>query len=288
MSNMIQWYKGQVGWDGILLPVVANGANMDWNANYSVPALAGNLWEQNYIEGVQVPACDLQVLSVDGEGSKNPLIAAFLSKIMTRSSDASHDVTGYSFTFFDGYSGWSGLKAKCNSFNIRGAKGEDVAISMQLMCYKPYSDPAPSSITTAPFSHNGWAGAPVRFQSLTFLKNGVAFDGVVSFNLTYSNGLTPDMSMSGQAQQVYPIDCNASSPTCSLQLVFHANSVGHIAEGDSFTIKADQGSSDATFLCQKLLPGTLKSRNIGGGRQMRVYTCRVVGTDNSNPPLVVS
>lgn len=287
MGNMIQWYKGMVMWDGILLPVVANGASLDWNTNYSVPALAGNYHEQNYIEGVQIPTCDLQLLSVDGEATKNPILATFINKIMTRSADAAHDVTGYDFSFFDGYSGWSGFKAKANSFNIRGAKGEDVGISMQLMCYKPVASTI-TSITTAPTTHNGWTGAPVRFQSLIFKKNGTAFDGVVSFNLTYSNGLTPDMSMGGAAQQVYPIDCNAGLPTCALQLVFHANNVAHLAEGDSFEIDISQGSSIANLACAKLLPGTLKQRNIGGGRQMRVYQCRVVGGNNSNPPLVVT
>jgi hypothetical protein len=288
--SIVQWYKSQVILAGTAYPVAPNGANLSWDQNFQAPAIAGNFCQQNYIEGFQMPTMDLNFVLLDGSSSVLPITASFLnSTFMTRSNDYQHDISAITASFFDGFSGWSGFKVKGGNWSLRGGKNMSLQFSAGFAAFRGSGDSAPSSITSAPAAYTAFAGAPLHFQCLSFLKNGSAFDGINQFSLSYSNNLTPDMTMQGSGpQRTFPIDVNAGMPTASLSLTFQADAVSYIDPGDTLDILVVQNSLTTRFTVKLALPSDRYSRNVGSGRQMRTYNSGVLlGTGNTNATLPV-
>ena len=301
---IVQFYKGQVVVNSILYPVPPGGATLMWPKNYNAPAAAGNYWQVNYIEGLQTPAVDIRFGCLDGytAGVQScALRGAFLTAFMTRTSDYKHDVSALTngLKFFDGYSGWTCPYVKCASFTIGGSKGDDVRFNAQYMIYDPsgVGTYGPSALAAAPITTPpGFTGSPVRFQACSFYKypsggeTWNAWDGILSWDLTFSNNMTPDLSMVGVGpQSPLPIDCNAGMMTCSLRITQQA-SVPPPVSGDQFKVVIGQGVSGAnlTIITGTLINQTPNDRGIGTGRQIRTYMCTVAGTSNVAPPITVS
>lgn len=296
--SIVQFYKSQIKVGTALYPVRPNSGQLNWPQNYDVPLMAGNYWQINYVEGFQAPTVDVAIPLLDGSSWGNcPLLVATMNALfLTRTANYQHDISaiaqsgGYALQFFDGFSGFRWPNAKANSFSISGAKGGDVNFNANFMLYSA-DGTVPSVTTTAPdASYPYFQGTPIRFQSLSFTKNGSALDGVVSFNINFSNNMSPDMSMVGVGpQSVLPIDCNAGVMTCNASFVFQANSTSHISPGDELAVTVSQNSISSTFTLASVIPNDgVKSRTIGAGRQLRPYNLLVTGTDNATAPLAIT
>jgi hypothetical protein len=278
------------------MPIQPGGGRLNWNSNDSIPQVVGNYWLQNYIEGFQMPTMDLTYVLLDGAAANCPLHSTILQQFMTRSNDSIHDVSAIAGAyFFDGSSGFTFSKCKPGAFTLSGAKGDGVNMSASYACYVGNGDALPLAISAAPGAYTPFGGAPIRFQACDF-ETGVAYttclDHVVSWNLSFSNNLTPDMSMlCGPGQQVYPIDVNAGMQTASLRVVFNADvnvPNNHLNDGDSFAVNIHQNGVGSKVICPKIIVHSKNERNIGGGRQMRVYNCTCIGLDNTSGPVLVN
>ena len=296
--SIVQFYKSQVKVGANLWPVMPGGGTLNWPQNHAVPSMAGNYWAINYIEGFQSPSIDVAIPLLDGSTWNNcPIKVATINAIfMTRTSDYQHDVTkvtqslGIGLAFFDGFSGYGWPDAKGNSFSISGAKGEDVRFNCNFMLFSA-AGTVPSVTTTPPDNtYPYFQGSPIRFQSLSFTKNGSAMDGLLSFNVNFSNNCSPDMSMVGAGpQSVLPVDINAGVATMSAQFVFQANASTHLANGDVITISITQNSITTIFTLNAIIVDDgNKSRNVSTARQLRTYNIIGAGTSNLVPPLTIA
>jgi len=306
--SIVQFYKSQLQVGANLYPVPPSGATLNWPKGHVIPALAGNYWDINYIEGAQTPSVSAQLYLLDGTTANCPIhVTAANAMWMTRAANYTHDLTAIvgGLKFFDGFSGYSFADAKANSFTIGGSKGEDVRFSATFMLYDSSNGSSgPTLITTPPdASYPYFAGTPIRFQACTFQKKasgdlaalqagtGNDLDGIVQWNISFTNNVSADMSMKGNSAGTYPyqsplpIDCNAGRMQATASFTFQANSTQHIAVGDAINIRIKQGSISTQFGMQVAIADTQNMRAIGSGRQMRTYVCTLAGSDNTNPPL---
>lgn len=293
--SIVQFYKSQlkVG-SSYLWPVMPGGGVLNWPKNHAVPSMAGNYWAINYVEGLQAPSIDASIVLLDGSTWNNcPIkVATMNSLFMTRTNDYQHDITAVTggLIFFDGYSGFTWPSAKGNSWSLSGAKGDDVRFNCNFMLYST-NGTVPSVSTTPPDNtYPYFQGTPIRFQSLSFNKNGVALDGVMNFSVNFSNNMTPDLSMVGTGpQSVLPVDCNAGTATGSAQFTFQANSTAHLANGDDIEIIINQNAITATFKLNNIIVDDgLLGRSIGTGRQLRPYNLILAGDSNATGLITIS
>lgn len=286
---IVQSYKSQVRLAGTLMPILLGGGNLEWDKNFDAPQPAGNYWPQAFIEGFQTPAVTLQFLLLNN-ATVNPLQSALMQYWFDRASDYTHDVPGIDgLDFFDGFSGWSLPAAKAHSFTISGSKGQRVGFSSVFMLYQPDANTPPVEISSPlDGSYTPISGAPINYRFLNFARgDGSGLDGVVSFEMTMSNNMTPDPSMQAGtgdptgSQALLPVDCNAGVMTARLRVRFQANAVNHINDGDGFQVRVKTSLVDRTFKAVNIAPSTQKGRTIGVGRQMREYMCDLYGIDNT-------
>lgn len=289
---IVQFYKSQVMVGGNLFPIPPGGGTLNWPRNYAIPAIAGNYWQQNYIEGYQVPSVDISPVLLDAVSAKNPIGNASMAYFMARTNDYKHDTSPISgFYFFDGYSGFNFVRAKANSFSISGSKGDDVRFNANYLLYDSVTPGAQPTVTTTPpdATYTAFAGNPIRFQSLSFNKEGSPMDGVLSFNISFSNNSTDDRSMVGAGpQNELPVDVNAGMQTCSFQMVFQGNDTAHIATGNDLEVIVSQGVINTSFALSNIVVDSTFNRGVGSGRQVRTYSGTVTGTSNTVGPLVVT
>jgi hypothetical protein len=130
---------------------------------------------------------------------------------------------------------------RANSFTMGGAKGDDVRFSCSWVFGAPTS--GPTAISTGGYSSGvsygapGFIGTPIRFQHCRFWRNGASYPGLQSWDLTFSNNASPDMSLGGTSQTVLPVACDAGMMTCSAQFTFQSTqTTDHLATGDNFWI----------------------------------------------------
>lgn len=302
---IVQYYKSQVKVGSYLYPIPPGGATLNWPLQHNIPFVAGNYWQINYIEGLQIPSIDATFALLDGVANNCPLLVATMnSHFMTRSNDYQHDVTAITngVGFFDGYSGYTFPSAKGNSWSIGGAKGDDVRFSASYMMYDAVGYGSPSSglptLITSPLdgSYPYFQGQPIRFQSLCFQKGTseagkAAFDGVLSFNISYSNNMSADLSMKGLCpQSPLPIDVNAGQMTANATFTLQANSTQHIAQGDYIEVRVTQGAIDTIIKCRAGVVNSPNNRGVGTGRQTRTYNMTLVGLTNvaNVAPIVIA
>jgi hypothetical protein len=287
--SIVQFYKSQLKVGSNLFPVPPGGGTLNWPKNHSIPMIAGNYWQINYIEGYQVPSIDATFALLDANVDKCPITPTLLnSHFITRSNDYSHDTSAIvnGIEFFDGYSGYAFTGAKANSFSLSGSKGDDVRFNAS---YLLFGDEPTVSTSVPDGTYPPFLGSPIRFQALSFKKNGSFMDGVLSFNISFSNNLTDDRSMVGEGPQSnLPVDANAGVQTCSAMFSFQANSTQHIASGDVLEVWIDQDLIATKFIMNAAVVETPNNRQIGSGRQVRPYACTMVGTSNSVGPLTIS
>jgi hypothetical protein len=311
--SIVQYYKSRVKLNNQAFPILPNGATLSWNKNHVVPFLAGNFWQVNYIEGLQVPMFDVNFAMLDGNSANNPLVAAFMGLFLDRSNNYGHDVSAFAADniLMDGNNLLTFPNLKANSFMISGSKGDDIAMSANFMVYS--ASGVPITVADAPThslsDYTYFSGNPLRFQSLNFLLNGTtALENIVSFSFSFTNNLTADLSMrattstspdvtfdtsgstplSATYQSPFPVDCNAGQMACSARFVMQTQYADNLQTGDSVDVIIDQNAIGLKFRLSRLVIDTHNVRTIGSGRQMRTLMATVVGTDNETPPVIVS
>ena len=295
--SIVQYYKSQVLVGGNKYPVPPGGGSLAWPRNIVAPAVAGNYFVLNSIEGLQSPILDMTVALLDASTTTNPLVSSNLNALfLTRSNDYQNDLSPISggVTFFDGFSGWVFPNAKANSFSISGSKGSDISFSQNIWVFGS----VPSApINVAPDTYYApFLGSPVRFQSIRLSRNGncALMNGCYSFSVTASANLNSDAGMLGCGnasfpyQSVFPIDVNATMPSVSASFVFQADNNAYLADGDVINIRITQGLIDINFTLNNVVIETGLSRDIGSGRQLRTYACICKGTSNTVGPLTIS
>lgn len=319
--GITQFYRSRFMIGNTAFPVPPGGGQLDFPENFAVPMYAGHDWQYSYKEGATYPQVDLTMGCLDGNSSQCPLSsdllrAWFFERTLYSEMTRQHDTYGVEdVTFFDGYSGWMFAAAKFNSFQISGSKGDDVGFRANAMMYGPHTDGTDNYSPVVSVDEGvGFTGAPVRFQSLSFFKNGAiteppgvevppnlptaaigdCLNGVMSFSISYTNNVTADASMqcglvadsNGDYQSILPIDANAGIPTVSGVITVQSFNENVIQTGDAIQIGIRQGGIATLLTIPHIIINTRKNRNIGFGRQMRTYTFQGLGGNgNSIPPM---
>lgn len=292
--SVVQSYKAQIYVHGAVIPCKLGGASLQWRENYIRPGVTGNYWQQNKTPGFQLPMIDADFALLDADPTLCPLHWTLLQTFLNRSNDNQHDVSPIANPkFFDGSSGWDLPFCKPATFTLSGGKNQEVQMSATYACYVPEGASNPAKRLTPVAAYNAFQGAPVSFTAQSYTTGpayDVPLDGVVSWQVTFSNNITPDMSMvSGTGQQLYPVDVNASMMSAAFNITANARPDGGdlLATGDSFKVSIVQGNISVGIILPSLVIETDLERAVAQARQMRPYSGNCDGINNNQNGAVV-
>lgn len=278
------------------MPVQGGGAQLSWGLNNIIPDIIGNIGgPQNYAQGFQMPTVDLTYGLLDGSALTCPIHYDILKTFLERDTTASHDVSDSGeLVFFDGLDGWTFANSKPNSFNISVSKGAMVNMSASYAVYVPVGGTNPAQRTT-PLTYSGFSGSPITWQQVCYFSDvamTTPLTNVWTASVQYSNNLDPDMSQvcESGSQKVYPIDVNARTPSAGIRLVFPAGAVAAgsypVAQGAPFVMQIGGAAIGVNIIAPKVVWNEIDSRQIGVGRQFRVFDgrCLAVGVYAGGTP----
>lgn len=277
-----QSYVSQVLIGTTVFPVLLGSASLSHDRNIDTPPVAGNYGQINYAELMRMPMVSAGFALLDGDEASLMIASGNISQFIDRGAAPSNDVSEFvgatastGIKFWDGKTGWKFPHCKGASFTISGSKNASVQFSANFMAYAAASEISSgvAEISSAPASAACFSGNPITYANCSFFKNGSSLAGVYSWDITFNNNMTPDLSMetsTGQSQ--YPVDVNAGLPTASLRVVFQADHTSaKFTAGDTFGVLISHGGTATRFTVNNFVPVTDTSRSIGTGRQMRPY-----------------
>ena len=330
MAN-VSYFEAEAQVAGIVVPCLAGGGRLDHKRNYIVPDVVGNNGDINYIQGAQFPMVSINhaLLDIAKSGAITQCVldyswmSAFVARAANTTTGSLYDVVdlGLSTThvggatnggttgLFNGVSGELFPNAKCSGFTLScGGIGQPVNLSVQYACFvAPTGTPPtpPSPLTTAYLARSvttPYIGTPLTWQNCSFYSGATPIEGITSFNITYTNNLTPDPSMIyGVGQTQYYGGANAGKPAGSFNFTYTVNtnvvgsSVGQAAmndlnTGEPISVLVAGAINKCRFTLNNLLIENDLDREIGTGRQMRSYSGRLLASDNtsSGMPLILA
>lgn len=269
-----------------VFPVLLGSASLSHDRNIDAPPIAGNYGQINYAELMRMPMISAGFALLDGDEASCMLAEPMIKQFITRAAAPTNDVSAFAgagsgaaanvVQFWDGKTGWKFPQCKGASFTISGSKNASVQLSANFMAYATATQIAASGvaeISSAPASAACFSGNPITYANCSFFKNGSSLGGVYSWDITFNNNMTPDLSMetsTGQSQ--YPVDVNAGLPTASLRVVFQSDhTTAALAAGDTFGVLISHGGASTRITVNNFVPVSDTSRSIGNGRQMRPY-----------------
>lgn len=292
----VQHYKGQIQVHGATMPFLGGGGNLAWDLNQIVPDIVGNIGgNQNYSEGIQMPTVDVNYGLLNAAAATCPIDYTHILTFLQRTTGATHDVSDQGvLKFFDGHDGWTFTNNKPSSFSVSCTKGSMVSMNASYGVYVPVGGTDPAQLTT-PLTYSAFTGDPITWQSVCYFSDAgltTAIPYIWSATIQYSNNLDPDMSQYCESgvQKKYPIDLNARRPSASIRLVFPAGAVSAgsypVTQGQVFAMKISSNSIGCTLVAPKVIWRERDGRQIGVGRQMRVFDgqCLAAGNYSGGAP----
>lgn len=278
-SAQTVWYKSQIKIGATAIPCYPN-ARLTCPMNWAIPAIIGNYWQYSYGVGLRQPAVDVTFAVRDKTGEA--LSSTLLGMFFTRSADGAHDTTAVSggIQFWNGRSGFTLGGAKAESFTMGCSKGDEIRFSARFVGTSITPLGAAPGVTA-------WDSSRIlRFKAVNF--GGSLANIVWSFNLSFSNNHTPDLSLNGSE---FPADQNAGMQT--------AGFVISAQESDSATIEALDSSGpfsqtivitgtggNLTLTLNGLLNQTPNERDVRVPRIMRDYSFACLGgSGQTTPPI---
>jgi hypothetical protein len=271
------WFYQSVCTVGDLVVPVYPGDQISDPKNWNMPAIAGNFGNFTVGDGAKNPTGTLNHCVRDK--ASEVLSASFWSSMITRTNDASYDISAISGStyngmgFWDGARGWVGNGAKFDGFSLScSGKGDDIRLSTRVCLTGKTTMSAP---TVTPWD----ASNTLRFDALTF--SAVAW----SFNLNYSNNLSPNGALNGTQ---YPSAWNAGGPSASLSITREITDPIP-TDGAAFAITIT-GSSGKTCVitCANPIWGNPDDSAVGNGRQMRTYSAQLRNASAQTLPISVA
>ena len=285
-SNWTPGLRNQVLLDSIVLPVLP-GSTFSMPRNLDVPQVfsGNNIFQFVYVEGLQYPVVDLQLLVHKSWWNWTRLNAWF-----TRTDD---DVASAgTLQWWNGATGFSVSGCKVNVLSIGASIGQYVRCRVALVGTGTFK-----TLTSRPDTSTTITDPGARFQHVT-LGGGLSphqneAHSAVSFDLTLSNNLDVCPELDSEFFQNGVLnkmpDQNSGQLTASMRLVMQAKATRPADGTDcTFAITAPGATVPVTFTVKNPVCLDPREMTIQFPRQLKEYNYVCLGDTPDTVPVTIS
>lgn len=291
VAKQVQYFKGITNFGVLGILPIMPGISLKIPENYAIPPIIGNYCQLNFGQGFISPSleCDFVFRDVANElmtpsGSLGSPSGLF-DFLQLRTNDAAYDclsigdITIQPSGLSDGFVLQS---AKLGAVSISCSKGGEIQIHASFMG-------AAVIPQTTLLTFTGWSTANImRFKNVNFAAP--ADNQIWEFGLSYSNDLSPDMSLNNSE---FPANQLGGLPTASFNASMQINSRLNVPDNGTFPAPANPAALSfqivgtyrtLTFNAPNPINNVKRNRTISAPRVMQPYNAILLGSSSFDRP----